>query len=773
MRTLLHSWRTLRVAPAHAIGVLSSVTVGLTLSLLAWHVVIGLTYGDLPGLRERHRLARLHLEHTGTTASESIAGRRVGSAPWSPADVDALAAAQVPGVVGIGAEAITSATVRVGGATLRQSVAHITGDYFDTFGTEPSQGRLFTAAERDANVAVLGWGLWTALQQPADIIGRVLTVDDVPYTIVGVAPADFGGLRIRDIGDGPLDGPQVWIPLTTPRPLQTFVRLEAGTFASGIGAVMAPLAKGLEAATPGARPGLAIVGQSIGLDPAERPGAAIAAIALFMTLPLAVLGLAMINVVNLQLARLADAMHAVRVRLSLGATPAQATAWLLGEVLLLSTISAGLALAAVHVLVTTLRPYAPFIALVSTQAFVVAGLLTLLVAVFAGWVPAWVAARRVAGSGPRATVAPASRLRRGLVIAQVGAALALVFVTSLCLRSVAVALGGIDEVATRTAFVGVDGARTATWLEQITRLPEIESAAIASFVPQAGQIRYGQPEDAAAALRTADGGRVSPTWFSTIGAQVIAGQWPQADTDGIVITDGVASRIAPSPAEAIGRSLRIKEGDDERVRTIAAVLVLPYRGPGGRSPQALYVVSAGPWPEVATAVVRGRETAPSARVVQQAFVNAGQADAPVQVTTLASLLEGGLVDVRLLGSTFSVLGAGALLLSTSGVLALLLVLVRTRRREFAIRAALGASGPALVMVIGREVSRLLVRGAVAGVFLGAGGVALLRSQIANTSPVDPVAIAATVLVLMITTGAAALVPAMRASRIPPAEALRG
>lgn len=773
MHLLQHSWRSLRGAPAHVIGVVSSVTVGLALSLLAWHIVVGLTYGDLPGLRERHRVARLHLQHTGTAATETVAGRQVASARWTRADVDALHAFGASGVASVGAEAITNATLRIGSSTWRHSVAHTAAHYFETLGTEPALGRLITADDRSRAVAVLGYGLWTALQQPADIIGRSVAIDGVPYTVIGVAPAHFGGLRIRDIGDGPLAGPQVWIPLTAELPLQAFARLEAGSVAGTIGATLAPLAKGLEQAQPGARPNLSIVGQSIGLDPQERPGAAIAAVALFMTLPLAVLGLAMINVVNLQLARMADAMHTVRVRLSLGATPAQATAWLLAEGGVLTAISAGAALLAVRVTIPTLTPYAPFIAPVSAQAFLVAAVLAMGVVMLAGWLPAWLVARRVASTGPRIGVAPASRLRRGLVVAQVGAALALVFVTSLCLRSVAIALGSIDEGAARTAFVAVDGARANAWIDRVTQVSEIEAAALATFLPQGGQMQYGPPTAEAAQMRTVDGGRVSRGWFEAVGARVVAGSLPAADTDGVVVTDGLAARLAPRVADAVGQPVRITDGDRSDVRTVAAVLMLPYRGPGGRSPQGVYVISNGPWPATTTGVLRGRTAAPDTRLLQSTYAAAGMPDAAVAVTTLAGVLAGGLVDVRLLGGTFTVLGAGALLLSTSGVLALLLVLVRTRRREFAIRAALGASGRGLAGVVGRELSRILMWGSAIGVLLGAGGVALVRSQIANTSAVDPVAILATTMVMLCAAGLASIVPAVRASRIPPVEALRG
>lgn len=78
MQTLKTAWRSLGAAPAHVVGMTSSLTVGLTLSLLAWVVATGLIYGDLPGLHERHRIARLHLQHNNADTSETVSGRRWG-----------------------------------------------------------------------------------------------------------------------------------------------------------------------------------------------------------------------------------------------------------------------------------------------------------------------------------------------------------------------------------------------------------------------------------------------------------------------------------------------------------------------------------------------------------------------------------------------------------------------------------------------------------------------------------------------------------------------
>ncbi len=776
MQTLKTSFRSLWTAPAHAVGMISSLTVGLSLSLLAWVVATGLIYGDLPGLHERHRIARLHLQHNGAASTETVSGRQVGADTWTRADVQLLQTTRPAALVATAAEGVTVDSVRIGQSALRVSVAHTAGDYFETLGTTPALGRLFAQTEAQAQVAVVGDGLWRAVGEPAEIVGQTITVGSRAFTVVGVAPANFGGLRVKDVGDGPLAGPQVWIPLDDADvPLRAFGRLAPGVFAADLTARLGNLATTLEAAGAQQRSGLQIVGQTFGLDPSERPAVAIAAVALFMVLPLGILGLAIVNVVNLQLARLADSERVVRIRLALGGTPTQATRWLAVEVLLLALVSAGIALLLVNGVIPAAQALAPFVAPIGASTFAAATALTLIVVLVGGWWPAWVAARRAAATGPRITIAATTRFRRSLVVAQTAAALALVFLTSLSVRSIEIATRGFGDEVDRLSVVSIEQPS----LESVNALvqePSIDAAGVASFIPTFGRVRYWTDAAGAGAGLMADGGDVSGGWFSAIGVTVLAGQLPDAGSDGVVISDGLAQRFGAVPQDALGALIRLGSSDGEataaRLVTVAAVVHLPYQMPGGDAPVAVYRVSRGPWPASATLLVRGRTATPDAQRIREVLSGGSVAPGAVQVTPLLSVLEGGLVDVRLLANTFSALGGAALLLAASGLLALLLVGVRARRREFAVRAALGASGRALSGVVIREVVRVLGWGVVIGSVLGVSGASALRSQVANTSAVDPWAVALTAATMMAMAGAAAVLPAWHASRVPPAEALK-
>jgi ABC-type antimicrobial peptide transport system permease subunit len=774
MQSLKTSLRGLWAAPAHAAGMISSLTVGLTLSLLAWVVATGLIYGDLPGLHERHRIARLHLQHNGAASTETVSGRQVGSGAWTRADVQLLETTKPSAFVTTAAEGVAVDSVRIGQSALRVSVAHAAGDYFETFGTTPALGRLLTRVD-EAQVAVLGDGLWRAIGEPADVIGRTITIGARAYSVVGVAPANFGGLRVKDVGDGLLAGPQVWIPLESDIPLQAFGRLAPGVFAADLTTRLASLASTIEAVGTQPRSGLQIVGQTFGLDPYERPAVAVAAVALFMLLPLGILGLAIVNVINLQLARLVESERAIRIRLALGGTPTQATRWLAIEVLMISAASAAAALLLVSALMPYAQTIAPFVAPIGVSTFAAAAALTLLVAIVGGWWPAWVSARRAATSGPRATIPTTTRFRRSLVVTQTAAALALVFLTSLSVRSIQIATGGFGDGVDRLVVVSVENP-SVELAEALAADPSMASAGVASFIPRTGRVRYWSGAARSGTGFTVDGGQVSSGWFAALGVTVLAGQLPHADSDGVVISDGLAQRLGAAPQDALGQPIRVGTSDADvssaTLVTVAAVVRLPYEMPGGQLPVAIFRVSRGPWPASTTLLARGRTAAPDMQLVREVLGTGAAAAGTVQVTPMRSVLEGGLVDVRLLANTFSALGGSALLLAASGLLALLLVGVRARRREFAVRAALGASGRALSGVVIREVMSLLAWGAVVGSVVGVAGASALRSQVANTSTVDPWAIALTAVTMSLMAGVATVLPAWNASRVPPADALK-
>jgi putative ABC transport system permease protein len=774
MQTLKTAWRSLGAAPAHVVGMTSSLTVGLTLSLLAWVVATGLIYGDLPGLHERHRIARLHLQHNNADTSETVSGRQVGSASWSRQDLEILTSASPAALLTSGAEAVTRDVVRIGQSTLSLSIAHAAGDYFETLGTTAAQGRLLTPVDARSDAAVLGDGLWRAIGEPSDVLGRTVTIGSRTYTVVGVAPRNFGGLRVRDIGDGMLAGPQVWVPLDADLPLQAFGRLAQGAFAGELTTRLAGVASTLEHAGAQPRAGLQIVGQTFGLDPSERPAVAIAAVAMFMLLPLGILGLAVMNVVNLQLARMADSERTVRIRLALGGSPTQATRWLAVEVLLLTIASAALALLIVRAVLPAAQSVAPFVAPVGFATVAAAVALAAGVVLLGGWLPAWTAARRAAATGPRITIPATTRFRRVLVVAQSAAALTLVFVASVSVRSIQIAARDFGDVD-RIAIVQVEQPRL-DLVEVLTRDPSVVAAGFGSFMPRAGRVRYWPTGTGDGSGVFADGGEVSPSWFEAIGATLLAGQLPEAGSNAVVVSEGLAARQATTAQEALGQTIRLgsSNGEDERgdLVTIAAVVQLPYRSSASQPIAAIFSVTRGPWTPASSLVVRGRTGAPSTTDIRRALEGNVADVMAVQVTPLRSVLDGGLVDVRLLANTFSTLGGAALMLATSGLLALLLVGVRTRRREFAVRAALGASGRSLSGVVVRDVVRLLTWGVVIGSVAGVAAASALRSQVANTSAVDPWAMVVTAIVMLVTATAAAALPAWYASRVPPAEALK-
>lgn len=674
-----------------------------------------------------------------------------------------------------------------------------TGGFFRALGVQPALGRLITDDEYGAarRVVVLSDELWrTRFGADRAVLGRTVLLDGAPAMVVGVLPA---GLRVPHLEDIRLWASLPFDPHDEDnrhwRGFITVARLAPGVSRAAATAQLTAVAHRLAAAHPATNRGWGV--EIVDLRD-SLVGEVRARLLVFLGAVGLVLLLGCVNLTNLMLARTTTREHEMAVRRAIGASQGQ-----LRRLLLLESMVLSLAGAAVGVLVATWGvrffvavspPGIPRLAEVAVDwrvllfALGLSGLTTIVI----GSAPAL--------AGGRADLAArlhSSRVaRRGsagaLVIAETAIAVVLLAGAGLLGRTFVRLTAwdpGFDRQGLVVAWTSVStgtfttpaavGALYRGALDAVRALPGVARASITSGGPLFGGEEPGMAHAAGARSdSTVVSWRdVGPDYFATIGISLRAGrEFTAADRVGqppvAVVNETAARRLWPGQP-ALGQRFTIAAMEGELTVVGVAADVPPLRPDAPVRPEVYWPYFQAPrWG--AYVVARGRGGAAALAAPLRARLRDVSPELePAQVTGYPTIVHRRIVSPRfnvlLLGGFASV----AVLLAAVGITGLVAYRVNRRTREIGIRLALGA-GPAAV------VGRFLREGAVlvgVGTLLGVAGAAavtrLLGTMLAGTSPTDP-ATFGVVIVGMLGIGLAATwMPARRASRVDPLEALRG
>ncbi len=734
---------------------------------------------------------------------------------------------------GVAAHAMAVASLRQGNdepATVMAEV--VSADFFDVMGVAPLLGRTFAADEGITEgthpVVVLGHGFWSSnFGADPDVVGRQVSINTVPYTVIGVAPASFTGML-------PAVSPHIWIPLMMSDSVSLMgindvqespigdTRIERrgarflfvkGRLASGMTVEQAQanattLMARLEQEYPQTnedRGAVVMPASSVRIFP-MIDNVLTPVAGLLQGIVALVLVIACANVANMLLARSSARRREIAVRLALGAGRGALIRGLLAESLLLAGVGGGLGLLmsvwatrALSQLPVMGRMSVDFEMGVDLSVLLFAVGVSLLTGITFGLVPALRASRPDLVPALKDGQAADGANRRGfglrdvLVVSQVAVSLLLLVGAGLLLRS----LQGAQDIdlgfdADRTAMIEMQldmlgyedeqaDAFQRSYLDRVRGLPQVETAALTQKLPLTADITmtgifipgvHDDPEDEA---YMADEAAVGPGYLETLSIPLIQGRdFSTADTPetpGVAIVNETMAREYWPDESALGKQFRTAfDGDDYEVVGISGdhkVRTL------GEEPRPLVQFARTQRRSTyAIVVARGAGDSSALAATLREELEAMAPDLSSGPSTVRESVEVTLLPVTLGAQMLAGLGLLATVLAALGLYGVIAYSVSRRIREIGIRIALGADRLGVIKLVVRRGMVLAAVGVGIGSLAAAALSGVLASVLYGVSALDPVSFAGAGAFLLFVAFLANWVPARRAARVDPLVALR-
>lgn len=694
---------------------------------------------------------------------------------------------------------------------------------FDVLQRQPVLGRAFGPG--DENTVVLSHGYWQRrFGGDPGIVGRTLTLDGTPRTVLGVMPGDFVFPYATMLGpDGfttrtGVDLWSAWIPERDPfanrsgqivrnvHYLAVVGRLRTGVSARTLDTRLATVAAQLEQAYPASNSGWGTVvvplhEQAVG---PVRP-----ALLLLLAGVGVVLLMSCVNVAGLALAQSVGRSRELAVRSALGAGRARLVRQLLTESVLLALAGAAVALLAVQWGVRALVALAPStiprLSEIHPDGTVLG--VTLVVAIAAGigigLVPALAASRpdlrdalQDGGRGAAGASPMARRLRSTLVIGEVALAVLLSTGAVLLLRSFTSLLavnpgftpeGLLTMQVTLPERVTTPAARLAYYDELFERLravPGVLAAGGTTRLPL-GSTSVSTTIDVEgrplpdAELPEVQFRRAVDDYFSAMQTPLLQGRTFTRE-DGptsppvAVINEAMAQRLFPGDS-AVGRRIRTGPNPSRSPWTTIIGVVGSVRHTGlEQAPAPEMYISHRQGPPVAPFLVVRASGDPAALVetIRAELRRFDRALALFDVKTMLDVRAASVAPRRFVLLLVSAFGLLALVLAAVGVYGVMALVVGERTREMGVRLALGAEPRAVMRMVLGQATRLAAAGVALGLFAAFVLTPLLDSQLFGVRPYDPITFGTVPLLLILVAAAAAYAPARRAMQTDPMQAIR-
>lgn len=801
LRDLRYGWRSLRKNPSFAGVAVLALALGIGANTAMFSVSYGMLWRSLP-YTAADRVAVIFMRYYprdfafGTMSIQDYLGWRESNRAF-----------ETPAL-------FRNYVMDIGGTErLPEQVqgAVVTAGFFSTLGVPPRIGRTFAAGDdkpHSPTLAVLSEALWRRhFDASPSVVGQTILANGLNATVVGVMPADFG-FPMRDT--------EIWttLPLNPstrfgPWFYRAVARLKPGVTMAQAQGDLAGVAQRLMQQNPNYKrlslPVLPLRDALLG--PGLKPAILVLAGAVGLVLLIAV-----VNVANLMLARATVREREMALRLSLGAGRGRLVRQLLAESVLLALIGGAAGLALAWAGIALIRAWNPgdfrLIDSVRMDWRVLAFLLAVSVVagILFGLAPALQSARadlnsslKEGGRGASGGSRSRGRMRSALVVSEVALSLMLLVGAGLLLRSFANLTrvnGGFSAPPRQVLHMLIspvsrkynDPATGLAFYDEVLRrvraLPGVESAAITDSMPPD---RQGDADTFGLEGQALPPGEINPIisdatvtgdYFRALGIPLVEGRFfNDHDTAGAapvtIVSEGFARRFLHG--QALGKRIR-QSGPgmgNPWMEIVGVVGNVKYLGLAVDTDPAYYMPFAQSYaPRMFLVARTAGDAAPVIDAVRRDIQSIDRGAALAWTGTMQEQLNTSVSQPRFDTMLLALFAAIALLLAAVGIYGLIAYSVAQRTHEIGVRMALGAERSDVLRMVVRQGAAL----AVVGIALGLGGALaltrLLKTMLFGVGITDGPTFLAAPLALLLVVLAAALVPALRATRISPVVALR-
>jgi predicted permease len=817
--------RQLRMNPLFTAAAILSLALGIGANTAIFQLIDAVRLRTLP-VKNPQEIARIAIDNRhGTTGTATSRYPDATYAMWEQIRK------QQQGFLQVFAWGPSVFNIAPGGEVHNVQGLWVSGEFFETLGVRPALGRLLTAQDDrmgcGSPAVAISYSFWQhEYGGERSVLERTLTINRQPFRVVGVTPRDFTGVEVGryfDVAAPVCSEPLVnsensMLKLRSGWWLAIMGRLKPGWTIERASAQLRAISPGIfEATLPpefNAQNAKHFLQYKLGVFPAdsgfsdlrkeyEKP--------LWLLLGLAglVLLIASANLANLMLARASSREKEMGVRLALGAGRTRLIRQLLTESLLLALL--GAALGAVlarnlsQVLVTSLSTQTdPLFVDLGTDwrmlGFTIA--MAVLTCILFGLAPALRATGVTPGTvlkeSSRGTTAGRSRfgLRRVLVVSQVALSLTLLVGALLFARSLN-NLAGVDAGFRQTGilisdidFSGLNLAKYARIefgnevLRRVRAIPGVDSAATTMIVPLSGNGmghdillgQSGEPEDEPPiALFHV----VSPGFFETMQTRLLAGRdFNDHDTANspkvAIVSEAFAKQFAKGE-NPLGMKFRVRRMQSTTLyEVVGLVKDTKYFQLREQFEPIVYTALAQfDRPQSDTQIMM-RSNAPLLNLIfaVKTAVSEMNPNIDISFSNFHQAIQEGLIRDRLMATLSGFFGLLAVLLAVIGLYGVMSYMVAQRRSEIAIRMALGAGRANILKLVMGESGTLLAVGLVIGIGLTIAGGRAATALLFGLKPTDPITLATALLSLSLVATLASVLPARRAARNEPMQALR-
>jgi len=695
----------------------------------------------------------------------------------------------------------------------------VSGNYFDTLGIQPFLGRYFLPEEDrtpDSHpVAVITYACWQKRFASAqNIVGQHLRINSRLFTIIGVTPDGFRGTEVAyapevfvpNMMANVIEPGSTWLDSRDSDNLFVVGRLQPGVTTAQAESALKTITDQLGREYPHENAGRGVRLLTPGLFIPDIRNSVISFSGVLMGVVALVLLLACVNLANLLLARATERRKELAIRVALGASRARLVRQLITEAVMLSLGGGlgGLLIAMwLNALVSSMKLPTDLAFVIDlrldwrvlTFGFVVSlitgisfGLLPALQSSRPDLVPALKDEKSMAGFHR-------SRLRNALVVAQVALSLVLLVCAGLVVRSLQVAQktrpGFNPENAVALSFdLGLQGyseekgsAFQKQVLERAPSVPGVRSAALVGTLPlsldYSSTTIYveGQPVTGSTNLPLAIPNLISPNYFRTMEIPLRGRDFSDLDSkeaSRVAIVNETFARRLFAGREAIGGRFNFDGPDKPFWEIVGVAADGKYNTLGEDAKPAFYRPLFRNYSSGVSLVARTATADPDAAIsgLRNELLRLDSTLPVYNVKTLTEHMSLPLFPFRMAAAVLGSFGILAIVLAAIGIYGVMSYVVAGRTREVGVRVALGASRSNVLFLIMRQGMSLALIGLVVGLIVSFAVAQLLVKVLFGVSPGDPLTFAGVTILLALVAALACFVPARRAMKVDPMEALR-